>query len=89
MPTIAESGFPDYEINAWYGFIVPARTPRPIIDVLRGAVVDALGTQGVRERLDKDGAQAIGSTPEAFSAFIKAEHARWKTIAAAANIQIN
>lgn len=89
VPTVAESGFPDYEINAWYGFIVPTGTPRPIIDLLRNAVVDALGTQAVRERLDKDGAQAIGSTPEAFGAFIKAEHARWKTIAAAANIQIN
>ncbi|ETR79186.1 MFS transporter [Afipia sp. P52-10] len=89
VPTIAESGFPDYEINAWYGFIVPAGTPRPIIALLRGAVVDAFATPAVRDRLDKDGAKAIGSTPEAFGAFIKAEHARWKTIAAAANIQIN
>lgn len=89
VPTIAESGFPDYEINAWYGFIVPARTPRALIDLLRKSTVDALGSPAVRERLDKDGAQPIGSTPEEFSAFIKSEHARWKVIAAAANIQIN
>lgn len=89
IPTVAESGFPDYEINAWYGFIVPAGTPRPLVELLRNAVVDALGAPAVRERLDKDGAKAIGSTPEAFGAFIKSEHARWKTIAAAAKIQIN
>ena len=89
VPTIAESGFPDYEINAWYGFIVPAGTPRALIDLLRKSTVDALGSPAVRERLDKDGAQPIGSTPEEFSAFIKSEHARWKVIAAAANIQIN
>lgn len=89
IPTVAESGYPDYEINAWYGFVVPARTPRPIVDLLRNATVEALRSPQVKDRLDKDGAQAIGSTPEAFAAFIKAEHARWKTIAKAANIQIN
>jgi tripartite-type tricarboxylate transporter receptor subunit TctC len=89
VPTVAESGIADYEINAWYGFIVPAGTPRPLIDILRKATVDALGSPQVRDRLDKDGAQPIGSTPEEFAAFIKSEHARWKVIAAAANIQIN
>jgi tripartite-type tricarboxylate transporter receptor subunit TctC len=89
VPTVAESAFPDYEINAWYGFIVPAGTPRPLVDTLRKATVDALASPQVRDRLDKDGARAVGSTPEEFAAFIKAEHARWKVIAAAANIQIN
>jgi tripartite-type tricarboxylate transporter receptor subunit TctC len=89
VPTVAESGFPDYEINAWYGFIVPAGTPRPLVNTLRRATVDALASPQVRDRLDKDGARAVGSTPEEFAAFIKAEHARWKVIAAAANIQIN
>ncbi|MDQ8727846.1 tripartite tricarboxylate transporter substrate-binding protein [Bradyrhizobium sp. LHD-71] len=89
VPTVAESGLPDYEINAWYGFIVPAGTPRALIDLLRQATIDALGSPLVRDRLDKDGAEPIGSTPEQFSAFIKSEHARWKAIAAAANIQIN
>lgn len=89
VPTVVECGFADYEANAWYGFIVPAGTPRPLIDLLRKAAVDALASQQVKERLDKDGARAVGSTPEEFAAFIKAEHARWKTIAAAANIQIN
>ena len=89
IPTVAESGYPDYEINAWYGFVVPAKTPRPIVELLRNATVEALRSGSVKDRLDKDGAQAIGSTPDAFAAFIKAEHARWKTIAKAANIQIN
>jgi tripartite-type tricarboxylate transporter receptor subunit TctC len=89
VSTVAESGFPDYEINAWYGFIVPAGTPRPLVDVLRKATVEALASAQVRDRLDKDGARAVGSTSEEFAAFIKAEHARWKVIAAAANIQIN
>jgi tripartite-type tricarboxylate transporter receptor subunit TctC len=89
VPTVAESGFADYEANAWYGFVVPAGTPRPLVDVLRKATVEALASSQVKDRLDKDGARAVGSTPEEFAAFIKSEHARWKTIAAAANIQIN
>jgi len=89
VPTVAESGFADYEANAWYGFVVPAGTPRPLVDVLRKATVDALASPQVKDRLDKDGARAVGSTPEEFAAFIKAEHARWKLIAASANIQIN
>ena len=89
VPTVAESGFADYEANAWYGFVVPAGTPRPLVDVLRKATVEALASPQVKDRLDKDGARAVGSTPEEFAAFIKAEHARWKVIAAAANIQIN
>lgn len=89
IPSISESGLPDYEINAWYGFIVPAKTPRALIDTLRKATVDALATDMVRSRLDADGAKAIGSTPEEFAAFIRSEHARWKVIAQAAKIQIN
>lgn len=89
VPTVAESGFADYEANAWYGFVVPAGTPRPLVDVLRKATVEALASPQVKDRLDKDGARAVGSTPEEFAAFIKAEHARWKLIAASANIQIN
>lgn len=89
IPTVAESGYPDYAIGAWYGFVVPARTPRPIVDLLYNTTVEALRSPQVKDRLDKDGAQAVGSTPDAFAAFIKAEHARWKTIAKAANIQIN
>jgi tripartite-type tricarboxylate transporter receptor subunit TctC len=89
VPTVAESGFADYEANAWYGFVVPAGTPRPLVDVLRKATVEALASPQVKDCLDKDGARVVGSTPEEFAAFIKAEHARWKLIAAAANIQIN
>jgi len=89
VPTVAESGFADYEANAWYGFVVPAGTSRPLVETLRKATVDALASPQVKDRLDKDGARAVGSTPEEFAAFIRAEHARWKTIAAAANIQIN
>jgi len=79
-PTIAEAGVPGYEASQWYGVLAPAGTPRPIVDRLYKGIADALARPDAKERLAADAAEAVGSTPEEFGAFIKAEIARWAPV---------
>jgi len=76
VPTLDESGVPGYEAGSWYGILAPAGTPQAIVAKLREAIVHALARPEVRERLASEGAEVIGSTPEAFAAHITAELAR-------------
>ncbi|MEO7404443.1 MAG: tripartite tricarboxylate transporter substrate binding protein [Burkholderiales bacterium] len=87
VPTIAEAGLRGYESVQWYGMLAPALTPREIIARLNAEMVRALGTAEVRERLALDGADAVGGTPEAFAAHIRAEIEKWSRVAKAAGIR--
>lgn len=89
IPSVAESGFPDYRASAWYGLVVPAGTPAPIIDRLRSAATAALENEMVRSRLASDGALPIGNSPEEFRAFMGDEYARWKEIIGSSNLQLD
>jgi tripartite-type tricarboxylate transporter receptor subunit TctC len=80
VPTIAESGFPGFEATAWYGVLAPAGTPRPVIDRLHDQIVRALKVPEVRERLEGVGFELVGSTPEAFGAYIKSEIKKWAKV---------
>jgi len=88
VPTLAESGLPDYEAGSWYGILAPAGTPREVIDRLHAAIVRALKQPDVAKRLAAEGAELIGSTPEEFAAHIKAEIARVGQVVRAAGIRI-
>jgi tripartite-type tricarboxylate transporter receptor subunit TctC len=87
VPTLAESGLPDYEAGSWYGIMAPAGTPREIIERLHDAAVRALKTPDVAKRLAAEGAVVIGSTPEEFAAHLKAELARVGKVVRAAGIR--
>ncbi|MDC7789629.1 tripartite tricarboxylate transporter substrate binding protein [Rhodoplanes sp. TEM] len=89
VPTIAESGWPDYESTAWYGFVVPAGTPKDVIETLRKATVEAINTPLVKQRLEGEGARPVGNTPAEFAAFIKKDSARWAEIARTGVINLN
>jgi tripartite-type tricarboxylate transporter receptor subunit TctC len=80
VPTIAESGYPDYRAAAWYGFAVPKGTPPEIVAKLREATVAAAKSPGVQRSLDIEGAVTIGSTPEEFGTFMQSESKRWATL---------
>ena len=73
IPTVAESGYPDYEFNLWNGFLVPANTPKEVIAVIHRAVIAALNTPEVKKRFQELGTSPVGSQPEEFGAFIKSE----------------
>jgi tripartite-type tricarboxylate transporter receptor subunit TctC len=89
VPTIAESGYPDYEASAWYGFVVPKGTPPAIVDTLRKATVEAINSPLVKERLDNEGAEPIGNTGEEFAAYMKAESAKWAKVTKDAKITLD
>lgn len=80
LPTVSESGYRDFETSQWYGILVPAKTPKVIIDKLAAAADKALKSNGITARFAKDDAHAGGGTPEQFAAFIKKEQATWKRI---------
>lgn len=77
VPTVAESGWPDYDTGAWYGFVVPKGTPAEAVARLRAATLDALAGERVRASLEIEGAEPVGNTPEAFQAFMRNESKRW------------
>lgn len=87
VPTIAESGYPGFETSQWYGLMVPAGTPRPIIDKLQKEVAKALATDEAKKRISDDGGVVAGGTPEEFAALIAREKERWSKVVATAKIQ--
>lgn len=72
-PTVAESGYPGYQAGNWYGIMVPAKTPRETIAVIRQAALAALKNPEIGKRLSDLGYISIGDTPEEFAAHIKSE----------------
>ena len=80
VPTVAEQGFPDYEVNGWYGWLAPAGTPAKIIALLHEETSKAVRMSDVRERLVADGAVPVGSTPEEFARFIQSESIKWAKV---------
>ncbi len=86
VPTVAESGFPGYDVRGWYGIVAPAKTPAAIINRLNTEIVAILRSPAASERLAADGSEAVGSTPEEFGAHIKSEMAKWAQVVKAAGI---
>ena len=80
LPTIAESGLAGYDVSSWQGVVVPAGTPRPIVTKLHTEIVRIIGMPDVRERLNGMGADTVGSTQEQFTAYVKAEIAKWAAL---------
>jgi len=81
VPTIAEAGLAGFDAPAWNGVLVPARTPRPVIAQLHAEIVKDLKLPDVLERITALGFEPVGSTPEVFGVFLKAELAKWAKVA--------
>lgn len=86
VPPIAET-LPGFEILGWYGMLAPLRTPKELIQKINGAVLQALKTADVQEKLIALGAEAAGSSPEAYGTFLKKETDRWARLLREANIK--
>ena len=76
-PTMAEAGLPDFEVSSWNGVFAPAKTPAEVIAILNGAAVSALATPEMREKLLAQGAEPVGSSPEAFREYVRGEIEKW------------
>ncbi|MEI6837861.1 MAG: tripartite tricarboxylate transporter substrate binding protein [Alcaligenaceae bacterium] len=80
VPTVIEQGIKDFEITAWFGFMAPAGTPKAIVDQLSKDVAMVLAIPDVNKRISEMATEVVGSTPEAYAAFIKSETAKWKEV---------
>ncbi len=77
LPTIAESGLPGFDITTWFGVFAPAGTPRAVLEVLHTEFTRALAAPDVREKMLALGAEPVGSRPEEFAEYIRAEAAKY------------
>jgi len=80
IPTVIESGFPDFEAVAWIGFFAPGGTPKPIIDSYHKELVRILNLPDVRQRLTDIQFDIVASTPEQFAEYIRWETPRWAKV---------
>jgi tripartite-type tricarboxylate transporter receptor subunit TctC len=89
LPTMAEAGFSDFVVTAFFGIVAPAGTPKPIVAKLNTAINAGLQTAQFQTSLQRLGAQATPETPEQFQALIATEAKKWVDIAAAAHIKLD
>ena len=87
VPTVAESGYPGFEMTQWYGLNAPANIPQIAIDKLAEACAKAMRNPLATERLRGDTALPVGDTPAQYAAFIQSEQARWKLVVSRAKIK--
>ena len=80
MPTISEAGLDGFDANNWYGLVVPAKTPRAIIDQLNAEVTKILNMPDVKTTLFNQGLDPAPGTPEQFGAYIRSERAKWARV---------
>lgn len=80
VPTVAESGVPNFAVIQWSGVLAPAATPRDIVSKWNAEILRILNRPDMRERLIESGAEPGSGTPEEFGAFIKAEIAKWASV---------
>jgi tripartite-type tricarboxylate transporter receptor subunit TctC len=87
VPTVAEQGYPGFEMTQWYGMLAPANLPQAAADKLAAAAAKAMKEPALLEHLNNDAAIAVGSTPAEFKRFIEQEQKRWKLVVDRAKIK--
>ena len=87
VPTVAEQGYPGFEMTQWYGLLAPANLTAPNADRLAVEAAKAIQSKDARERLAGDAAEAVGNTPAQFAQFIAQEQVRWKAVVMRAKIK--
>lgn len=87
VPTVAESGLPGYSVGGWYGILARAGTPAPILATLSSEIGRVARLPDVREKLLSQGSEPIGSTPEEFGRFLRAEISKWAKVVKASGMR--
>ena len=86
VPTAAET-LPGFEVDNWYGMVAPAGTPRAVVSRLQGEIARIVKLPALHEKLLAQGMEPVGSTPQAFDAFMKAEIDKWARVIRSANVR--
>jgi tripartite-type tricarboxylate transporter receptor subunit TctC len=89
VPTLAESGFPGFDMSEWVGLVGPAGTPAPIVARMQAAIAEVLKEPAVRERLAQLGAIGVGTSPEEFATFLRDGRETMGRLVREAGIQAN
>jgi tripartite-type tricarboxylate transporter receptor subunit TctC len=89
VPTMGEAGVSDFVVTSWAAFVLPAATPRPIIDKISAAQRRIAGEKEVQDRFLVAGARVLSSTPEGAIAFAAKERAMWKDVVAASGAKVD
>ena len=90
VPTIEQAaGLKDFDASSWFGLFAPAGTPRAIVDKIQTDVAKALAVPEVRERLQSQGAEPGGNTPDQFASFIRAETEKWARVVKVSNAKVD
>lgn len=89
VPTIAESGFPAYEVTQWFGVLAPSGTPKAVVDRLNGALNQALKQSEVRSRFLASSAEPVGGSPAALRAVIEQEVAKWGKLVRSLGLKVD
>jgi tripartite-type tricarboxylate transporter receptor subunit TctC len=80
LPTVAELGFPGYDVVGWFGWLAPVKTPAAIVARLNSEIVKSLNAPDVRERLLSQSSEPVGNSSQAFGAFVKSESEKWAVV---------
>ena len=86
-PTMAESGYKDFDISTWWGVLAPAKTPKAVIEKLNLAINEVAANDPVRTRLIHEGAEAISGSPTAFAQTLSHELVQWRDVAKVAGLR--
>jgi tripartite-type tricarboxylate transporter receptor subunit TctC len=89
VPTMQEAGVPGFDYSTWYGIVVPAGTPQPVVDTLNRALVKILATADVKKKFGRQGVEPTSTSPQEFKAYLEAEVAKWATVVKAAGMKVN
>ena len=89
VPTVAEQGYPGFDVSAWFGLVGPANLPKEIVAAVHKTVVEALQSPEVVERFAQIGAEPMPMAPERFGAYIQSENERWAKVIHSANIKLD
>jgi tripartite-type tricarboxylate transporter receptor subunit TctC len=89
VPTIAEAGLPGYESTIWYGMVMPAGVPRPILSRLSSEVDKLLQAPDVKDRFNTLGANVFFMTPERFTEYVQAEIKKWRVVVQATGMRVD
>ena len=89
VPTVAEGGFPGFDVPTWFGLVGPAGLPKEVVAALNKAAVEGLRSADVAERFARIGAEPAPTTPERFADYIRSETARWGKVVRDADIKLD
>ncbi len=88
VPTLAESGFPGFDMVSWQALVAPAATPRPVVDRLHAEVARVLNTPEMKEKMSGLGTEVVANSPEQFARYLREETAKWSKIVKDAGIKL-